>query len=661
MSNQAEDPDHQDHHQQMIADFRRRFWVTLVLTFPVLLMSPLIQGWLGLSWTFAGDHVVRFALASILFFYGGWPFMKGMFGELKKANPGMMTLIAVAILAAYVYSSAVVLGGVDGKTFYWELATLLLVMLLGHWIEMRSVLAASQSMQALMRLMPDQATRCNEAGEWEDVSLKVLEQGDLLRILPGEKIPADGGVQQGQSSVNESMLTGESAPVRKEKGDQVIGGSINQDGALQVKITGTGQDSYLSKVVNMVQEAQEKQSRTQRLADRAAFWLTVVALSVGGVTLAAWLLAGRPFDFALERMVTVMVITCPHALGLAIPLVASISTSVAAGAGILIRDRTAFEQARRINTVVFDKTGTLTKGSFGLRSWVAYRMDKPTVLRMAAALEINSEHPLGKGIVQAAETKNIDLPAVSNVRSLSGKGIMGQIDGQMWCVVSPGYLEEKGIDKPDERSKEGILTRVYLIREDEVIGWFDLADTIRAESKEAVGQLQEAGHRIVMLTGDHPQAAEGVAKELGIDDVFAEVLPEDKQDYVKKWQEAGQIVAMTGDGINDAPALAQADLGIAVGSGTDVAAETADLILVNSDPRDVVQALSFGKATYRKMIQNVFWASGYNIVTIPLAAGVLYGAGIMVSPALGAGLMSLSTIIVALNAQTLKRAIHSSG
>lgn len=661
MSNQAENPDHHDHHQQMIADFRRRFWVTLVLTFPVLLMSPLIQGWLGLYWTFAGDHAVRFVLASILFFYGGWPFIKGMFGELKKANPGMMTLIAVAIFAAYVYSSAVVWGGVSGKTFYWELATLLLVMLLGHWIEMRSVLAASQSMQALMRLMPDQATRCNEAGEWEEVSLKVLEQGDLLRILPGEKIPADGIVQQGHSSVNESMLTGESAPVRKKTSDQVIGGSINQDGALQVRITGTGQDSYLSKVVTMVQEAQEKQSRTQRLADRAAFWLTLVALSVGAVTLAAWLFAGRPIDFALERMVTVMVITCPHALGLAIPLVASISSSVAAGAGILIRNRTAFEQARRISTVVFDKTGTLTKGSFGLRSWVACRMDKPTVLRMAAALEINSEHPLGEGIVQAVETKNIDLPTVSNVRSISGKGIMGQIDGQMWGVVSPGYLEEKGIDRPDERSEEGIITRVYLLREDEVIGWFDLADTVRAESKEAIGQLQKAGHRIVMLTGDHPQAAEGVAKVLGIDDVFAEVLPEEKQDYVKKWQEAGQNVAMTGDGINDAPALAQADLGIAVGSGTDVAVETADLILVNSDPRDVVQALSFGKATYRKMVQNVFWASGYNIVTIPLAAGVLYGAGIMVSPALGAGLMSLSTIIVALNAQTLKRAIHSPG
>lgn len=649
--------DHQEHHRQMIADFRRRFWVTLVLTIPVLILSPLIQSWLGVTWTFPGDHWVRFGLSSIIFFYGGWPFLTGLVDELKKANPGMMTLIAVAIVVAYVYSSAVVLELVSGKTFFWELATLILVMLLGHWIEMRSVLSASKSMEALMDLMPDQATRKNEEGEWEEVSVKELQKGDVLRIRPGEKVPADGTVIEGQSSVNESMLTGESEPVTKEVDDKVIGGSINQEGALQVEITGTGEDSYLSKVVNMVQDAQKKKSNTQRLADRAAFWLTMIALSVGAITLTVWLFAGRPFDFALERMVTVMVITCPHALGLAIPLVASISTGVAAGEGILIRNRTAFEQARRINTVVFDKTGTLTTGSFGLQDWSAQEMDKQTVLRMAAALEGSSEHPLGEGIVAAAEEQELDLPEVSDFSSITGQGIEGTIDGKIWRVVSPGYLEKNDIDKPGEPAEEGIVTRVYLLQDNQVAGWFDLADTIRKESKEAITTLHEQNKQVVMLTGDNERAAQRVAEELGIDEVFAEVLPEEKQDYIKKLQEEGRIVAMTGDGVNDAPALAQADLGIAVGSGTDVAAETADLILVNSDPRDVVQALLFGQATYRKMIQNLIWATGYNVVTIPLAAGVLYQAGIMVSPALGAGLMSLSTVIVALNAQTLKKTI----
>ena len=650
--------DHQEHHRQMIADFKRRFWVTLVLTVPVLLLSPLIQSWLGISWTFTGEHWVRFGLSSIIFFYGGWPFLTGMVDELKKANPGMMTLIAVAIVVAYVYSSVVVLGLVSGKTFFWELATLILVMLLGHWIEMRSVLSASKSMEALMALMPDEATRQNEQGEWEEVSVQELRQGDVLRIRPGEKVPADGSIVKGQSSVNESMLTGESEPVTKSVDDEVIGGSINQEGVLQVEITGTGEDSYLSKVVGMVQDAQKKKSKTQRLADRAAFWLTVVALSVGAITLAVWLFADRPFDFALERMVTVMVITCPHALGLAIPLVASISTGVAAGEGILIRNRTAFEQARRIDTVVFDKTGTLTTGTFGLQDWSARERDKQTALRLAAALETSSEHPLGEGIVAAAKKRELELPEVSDFSSITGKGIEGTIDGEVWRVVSPGYLEENNINKPGEPAEEGIVTRVYLLQDREVAGWFDLADTIREESKEAIATLHKEDKQVVMLTGDNERAAQHVAEELGIDEVFAEVLPEEKQDYIKKLQNEGRIVAMTGDGVNDAPALAQADLGIAVGSGTDVAAETADLILVDSDPRDVVQALSFGQATYRKMIQNLIWATGYNVVTIPLAAGVLYQAGIMVSPALGAGLMSLSTVIVALNAQTLKRTIQ---
>jgi len=651
--------DHQEHHRQMIADFKRRFWVTLVLTVPVLLLSPLIQGWLGVSWTFMGDHWVRFGLSSIIFFYGGWPFLTGMVDELKKANPGMMTLIAVAIVVAYVYSSAVVLSVVSGKTFFWELATLILVMLLGHWIEMGSVLSASKSMKALMDLMPGQATRKTEDGDWEEVSVKKLAQGDVLRIRPGEKVPADGTVIDGQSSVNESMLTGESESVTKGEGDEVIGGSINQEGVLEVEITGTGDDSYLSKVVNMVQEAQDKKSNTQRLADRAAFWLTIVALSVGAITLTVWLFAGRPFDFALERMVTVMVITCPHALGLAIPLVASISTGVAAGEGILIRNRTAFERARKINTVVFDKTGTLTTGSFGLQGWSAQSDDKYGILRIAAALETSSEHPLGEGIVAAAKKRELDLPDVSDFTSIPGKGIEGTIDGQAWRVVSPGYLEEKGIEKPGESAEEGIVTRVYLLQGEEVAGWFDLSDTIRDESQEAIQALHDQGKQVVMLTGDNERSARRVADALGIDEVFAGVLPDEKQDYIKKLQDEGRIVAMTGDGVNDAPALAQADLGIAVGSGTDVAAETADLILVDSDPRDVVQALSFGRATYRKMIQNLIWATGYNVVTIPLAAGVLYQAGIMVSPALGAGLMSLSTVIVALNAQTLKKTIQS--
>ncbi len=643
----------------MIRDFRRRFWVVLGLTVPVLLLSPMIQQWLGWEWQFPGSQYLLFALSSLIFFYGGWPFLKGAFDEVSEKKPGMMTLIGLAITVAYAYSSAVVFG-LEGKTFFWELATLILVMLLGHWLEMRSVLGASQSLQRLMELLPATALRL-EGDETHEVQVSELKNGDLILIKPGDKIPADGSVEEGESEVNESMLTGESQPVPKQAGDEVVGGSINGSGSLRVRVEGTGEDSYLSKVIHMVRDAQGRKSKTQRLADRAAFWLTVVALSVGAATLVVWLLAGKPFDFALERMVTVMVITCPHALGLAIPLVAAISTSVSAQNGLLIRNRTAFENARKIDTVVFDKTGTLTTGSFGVSRYenLQQGVEPSEVLQLAAALESDSEHPLARGILAAAEEKSITIPGVEDFKAITGKGVAGNVEGRSLKVVSPGYLKEKGITIPSDAKLDTAETVVFLLEEEEPLGFIALADEIRPQSAEAISTLHQNGIKTVMLTGDNRSVAESVAGELKIDDFFAEVLPDQKLDKIRKLQSQGAFVAMTGDGVNDAPALAQADVGIAIGSGTDVAAETADIVLVESDPQDVVNLILFGKATYRKMIQNLFWASAYNIIAIPLAAGVLYSRGIMISPALGAALMSLSTVIVAINAQLLKRKLKN--
>ena len=649
---------HHDHHAMMIEDFKKRFWVSLALTLPILPLSPMIQQWLGLDWQFAGDKYVLFGLSSIIFFYGGWPFLKGLADELKEKAPGMMTLIAVAIVVAYAYSSAVVFG-LEGKTFFWELATLIVVMLLGHWIEMRSVLGASRALEKLIALLPDEAHRV-DGDQVQDVKVSELKKGDVILIKPGEKIPADGTITEGESNLNESMLTGESKPVSKEKGDQVIGGAVNGNGSLKVKVEGTGEDSYLSKVVNMVREAQGRKSKTQKLADRAAFWLTIVALTAGFGTLATWLFLGKDFAFALERMVTVMVISCPHALGLAIPLVSAISTAVSAQNGLLIRNRTAFENARKITTLVFDKTGTLTTGEFGVSRFKSVRegMEDKEMLRLAAALEANSEHPIAEGIMDKVKELGLETPSADNFNAITGKGVEATVEGQQVKVVSPRYLNDEGINIPEAAENDGGETIVFVLLDDELAGFIALADQIRPESAEAIQTLHKNGIKTMMLTGDNKAVAASVSRELGLDDFFAEVLPDQKLDKVKTLQEKGEYVAMTGDGINDAPALAQADVGIAVGSGTDVAAETADIILVNSNPRDISKLILFGKATYRKMVQNLIWATAYNVVAIPLAAGVLYNWGIMISPAFGAALMSLSTVIVAVNAQLLRKGME---
>lgn len=646
---------HQDHHRMMIRDFKKRFWISLVVTIPILLLSPMIQEWLGMELHFNGDNYVLFALSSFIFFYGGYPFLKGLKDELRDRSPGMMTLIAVAIFVAYAYSSAVVFG-LQGKTFFWELATLIVVMLLGHWIEMRSVLGASKALEKLMELMPSEA-HLVDGDEVREVKVSELKNEDIILIKPGEKVPADGVVTEGESNLNESMLTGESRPVSKQQGDSVIGGAINGNGSIKVKVEGTGEDSYLSKVVKMVQEAQKRKSKTQKLADRAAFWLTLIALSVGFITLTAWLVAGREFSFALERMVTVMVISCPHALGLAIPLVTAISTSVSAQKGLLIRNRTAFENARKITTLVFDKTGTLTTGEFGVNRFESLQegLSNKELLRTAGALEANSEHPIAEGIMSKIKELDFKVEEASEFKALTGKGVEARVAGKTVKVVSPGYLEENKLEQPEAAKNEGGETIVFVLIDDQLAGYIALADRIRPESKDAIKTLHENDIKTVMLTGDNRAVAEKVSRQLGIDDFFAEVLPDQKLEKIKELQSRDEFVAMTGDGVNDAPALAQADIGIAVGSGTDVAAETADIVLVNSNPKDISNLILFGRATYRKMIQNLIWATAYNAVAIPLAAGALYAWGIMISPALGAALMSLSTVIVALNAQLLKR------
>ncbi|MFP4114825.1 MAG: copper-translocating P-type ATPase [Spirochaetales bacterium] len=649
------DTSHTDHHRMMIRDFRRRFFATVVLSLPILALSDLIQSALGYSFTFPGAPWVVFGLSTIVFAYGGWPFLSGLVDELRRRNPGMMTLIGLAITVAYAYSAAVTFG-LEGSVFYWELATLIAVMLAGHWIEMASVLSASSALEKLAQLMPDTAHRKRADGEVEDVPLSRIESGDLLVIKPGEKIPSDGSIATGESYVDESMLTGESKPVHKQSGDRLIGGSINGDGSLELTVEGAGEESYLSKVISMVREAQEAKSRTQALSDRAAFWLTVVAITVGLATLAAWLVAGRDLQFSIARMATVMVITCPHALGLAIPLVVAVSTSKSAQNGLLIRNRTAFENARKITAVVFDKTGTLTHGTFEVSKVDVHSdgVDEARVLGLAAALEAQSEHPIAKAVVTRAKRDGHDIPSAEEFRAVKGRGVEGTVDGTKVRVASPGFLEELGLEVPAGVTSEGGVTRVFVTEGDRVLGSVALSDTIRDESYRAIEELHRRGIKCWMLTGDNEETAQAVAEELGMDGYFAEVLPDEKQDKVKELQERGEYVAMTGDGVNDSPALAQAQIGIAVGSGTDVAAATADIVLVNSNPLDITALIVFGRATYRKMVQNLIWATGYNVVAIPLAAGVLYGAGIVLSPEVGAILMSLSTVIVAINARLLR-------
>lgn len=649
--------DHSAHHGHMIEDFRKRFWISLIITIPILILSPMIQHFLGLKETlrFAGDNYVLFGLSTFVFFYGGWPFLKGLFDELKKKQPGMMTLIALAISVAYFYSSAVVFG-VAGEVFFWELATLIDIMLLGHWIEMKSVMGASKALEELAKLMPDEAHKIKEDGSTEDVKVTALEHEDKLLIKPGEKIPADGKIYEGKTSINEAMITGESKPVSKSEGDDVIGGSINGEGSIKIKVEKTGDETFLSQVVKMVEEAQESKSQTQNLANKAAFWLTIVAISAGAITMFVWLLfEGSTFNFALSRTVTVMVITCPHALGLAIPLVVAVSTALSAKSGLLIRNRTAFEQARNLQAIIFDKTGTLTKGEFGVSETISFNgMDEKEILKYAATIESESEHPIAKGIVDSSEDK-FDL---KDFNSIPGKGAEGKVNGKNVKVVSPGFLEENNIEMKEKEKIEKLSgegkTVVFVIIEEELVGAIALADIIREESKEAIRQLKEMGIKTMMLTGDNRQVAKWVADQLELDDYFAEVLPDKKSEKIKEVQNRGMVVAMTGDGVNDAPALAQADVGIAIGAGTDVAVETADIILVKSNPKDVVSLIKFAKATYNKMVQNLIWATGYNVIAIPLAAGVLYSAGIVLSPALGAVLMSASTVIVAINAKLLK-------
>jgi Cu2+-exporting ATPase len=648
-------------HAAMVADFRRRFWICLPATIVVVLLSHHIQSLFGVPGiiAFPGDRAIETIVASFVFFYGGWPFLTGLQGEVTRGKPGMMTLVSLAIVSAYLYSLAVV-AGLSGEVFFWETATLILVMLLGHWLEARSVMGASGALQALVRLMPATATRLGADGRQEEVPVAELHAGDRVLVRPGAKVPVDGHVIEGESAVDESMLTGESRPVGKRPGDRVVGGAVNGEGALTVEIDRTGGETYLAQVIALVERAQASRSRTQDLANRAAGLLTWVAIIVGGGTLGVWLALGAPLAFALERMVTVMVISCPHALGLAVPLVVAVSTELTARNGLLIRDRAAFERARNLQAVVFDKTGTLTEGAFGVAAVVPLVPDRSEaeILRLAAGLESASEHPIAKGILRGAAERGIDPPRADGFRNLPGEGARATVDGREVAVVSPGTLRRAGREPDDPRLVEQNAagrTLVFVLESDRVIGAIALADVVRAESREAVRQLKAQGLRVMMLTGDTRAVAEQVGRELGLDEVRAEVLPHQKAETVADIQRSGLSVAMVGDGVNDAPALAQSDLGIAIGAGTDVAAEAADVVLVRNDPRDVVAIIALARATYAKMGQNLIWGAGYNVVAIPLAAGVGMPWGVLLGPALGAALMSLSTVIVALNARLLGR------
>ena len=644
---------HAGHHTE---DFLNRFWICLILTIPLLLLSHMIQQWLGFHISFAGDKYVLLLLGTTIYFYGGMPFLKGMVAEIKHKAIGMMTLVALAITVAFIYSVAVILG-FPGMDFFWELATLIDIMLLGHWLEMRSQMAASKALESLVALLPS-VVHLERNGGVEDVSLKELKNNDVVIIKPGEKIPADGLVLEGSSYVNESMLTGESVPVKKEKEAKLIGGSVNGDGSMRVKITGTGSDSYLNKVITMVQQAQSAKSNTQNLADRVAKWLTIISITIGAGTFIYWFSIEKDIAFALERMVTVMVTACPHALGVAIPLVAALSTTLSATHGLLIRNRTAFESARKLTTVIFDKTGTLTKGSHEVQKIISIndQFTENEILQYAASVQQNSEHHIAHGILKKLKEKNLPLEKLEHFNYMQGVGVSGHVNGKRVFSVGPNYFKQNNLSFPSIPTSvdQDAETISFLLIDNQPAGIITLADSIRETSQAAIKELKEMNIKSFLLTGDNEKIAASVANKLGMDGYLSNVLPHEKQNKLKEFQDKGEIVAMTGDGVNDAPALAQADIGIAVGSGTDVAAETADIILVNSDPKDVVQMIAFGKATYRKMIENLGWAVGYNVIAIPLAAGVLYPQFIL-SPAMGAVLMSLSTVIVAINAQLLKR------
>ncbi|QYZ80122.1 cadmium-translocating P-type ATPase [Methanofollis formosanus] len=645
------DHDHHHHHDHhaALADFKRRFIVSTILTVPILLLSPTVQTLFGFTLEVPGAAYIVLVLATVVYLYGGYPFLTGIVDELKARMPGMMTLIAVAITVAYFYSAAVVFG-VPGEGFFWELATLIDIMLLGHWIEMRSVLGASRALEELVRIMPQEAHRLGDGGV-EEVTVEALGVGDRVLVKPGEKIPIDGVVVDGESSVDEAMLTGESQPVTRRPGDAVIGGAINGEGSLVVEVEKVGADTYLSQVVDLVRRAQESRSRTQDLANRAAFYLVVIALSVGALTFLGWVYLVGDAGFAIERAATVMVITCPHALGLAVPLVIAVSTALAAQSGFLIRERQAFERAKDIGAVVFDKTGTLTEGRFGVTDLLAFGgTEEEEVLRLAASLEARSEHPIAKGILREAGDRGLPLETPEAFRAVPGRGVEAVVAGRRLQVASPDNAE------PDPRvealQRQG-KTVVYLLEDGTPIGALALADIVRPESREAVARLKAMGIHCMMLTGDNRFVAAWVAKDLGLDQFFAGVLPHEKADRIAEVKKQ-YVVAMVGDGINDAPALVSADVGIAIGAGTDVAVESADIVLVRNDPRDAAAVVELSKKTYAKMVQNLFWATGYNAVAIPLAAGVASGSGLLLTPAAGAVLMSASTVIVAVNARLLR-------
>jgi Cu2+-exporting ATPase len=653
---------HDKHAGHSVKMFRDRFWGSVALTVPAVVWSPMVQQWLGYSApAFPGSRYVPAVAGTVLFFYGGMVFLRGAVQELRERLPGMMTLISLAITVAFAFSIAVTLG-VEGMDLWWELATLITIMILGHWIEMRSISQAQGALKELAKLVPDTAERV--VGETtQQVPVADLADGDVLLIRPGAGVPADGVVTEGSSAVNEAMITGESRPVDKKPDDKVIAGTVNGSGSLRIRVTGTGEHTALAGIMRLVAEAQSSRSKAQALADRAAFILTIVAIVSGAVTLVAWLLAGASPVFAVERVVTVLVIACPHALGLAIPLVIAISTTLGARSGLLVRDRRGLEEARTLNAIFFDKTGTLTRGEFRVVAITpSSGLSADEALALAAAVERDSEHTIAQGVVKSAEERGVSIPRAEQFKALPGEGVQASVAGRQLTLGGPALLRRLGIDPGlelrkavDDGASRG-QTVITLVEGSRALAVFAVADAIREESYEAVKRLHEQGIEVIMMTGDAASVADSVASELGIDTVFAEVLPEQKASKIEEVRRGGKRVAMVGDGVNDAPALVAADVGIAIGAGTDVAVEAGDVVLIRSDPRDIPRIIALSKATYRKMIQNLWWATGYNIVALPLAAGVLAPWGIILNPAVGAILMSLSTVVVALNAQLLRRA-----
>jgi Cu2+-exporting ATPase len=641
--------------------FRHRFWITLLLSIPTLVWSGMVQHMAGFTApVFPGSPYVPALFGTAVYLYGGWVFVRGGLRELRDRLPGMMTLISLAITVAFVFSLAVTFG-YPGEALWWELASLVTIMLLGHWIEMRSIFQASGALRELAKLLPSTAHRI--VGERiEEVPISALREGDLMLVRPGASIPADGVVRSGKSDVNESMITGESAPVEKIEGAKVIAGTVNGAGSLRVEVTGTGEHTALANIMRLVEQAQTSRSRAQALADRAAFALTIMAIAAGVITFVVWIALDAPGAFAIERVVSVLVIACPHALGLAVPLVIAISTTLGARSGLLVRDRRGLEEARQLTTVVFDKTGTLTRGEFRVVDITTDGSMQPNdALRLAAAVERDSEHTIAQGIVKSAEEQGVRVPKASEFEAIPGHGVRAVVEGQEFYIGGPAMLRRLSVNPASavleaaNRAASRGQASVYLLTRTSAIAAFAVADAVKAESKDAVQRLHDQRIEVVMLTGDAKAVANAVAADLGIDKVFAEVLPEDKVDKVKELKSAGKRVAMVGDGVNDAPALLTADVAVAIGAGTDVAVEAGDVVLVRSDPRDVPRIIALSRASYRKMVQNLWWAAGYNIVAIPLAAGILATQGVLLPPAFAAVLMSASTVIVAVNAQLLRR------